>query len=484
MTAPLHESFSKITEEELDALSSDDDSSTSSEESDNNPIHKIYNRQGKTKNLVEEYAGFEEGFDEDDPITKQMKTVLALKASLGIDNDKEFLLEHERRKHEREKAEAERQKVASMTVEEKLRYEQKQASSLYTNIARNVVKAKEYAWEKPEWALKSTLRTTEAGEKVKLGEDLQLPITQLPHLKRDDSSESDESTIGSKNKEVDANISDDANTNTNHDDDNDDDAGKDNSVEESVKRPCDEKEEKELRGKKETNLEAKVEDDEPKSKLKSNPKKPATTTTVFQKNIGWEKPEWAKQRKLRSTQAGQKVKAGGDLQAPITHLPHLNKGKNETNTPSRVTDEPAPKKTYTWEKPEWAKETKLRSVNTASHTDRRAALKQSFLTKTKSRRNLVAVTVDEEAKPPAPQEFLRKVKSRRGMALGIESIPEGSVADTKTTTTTMEQPKSYRHLKANDDTSPSFHTAQLRANVLVDNETSHEATASSSDVES
>ena len=261
MTALLQGSFSKMTDEELDALSSDDDSDSSVDE----PVRKACGYT-KSKNLVEEYSGFEEGFDEEDPLAKQMKSVLALKASLGIDNDKEFLAEHERNKLEREKAEDERERIANMSVEERLKHEQEQASTMFKNIARNIVKQKEYAWKKPEWALNSTLRSTEAGEKVKNGGDLQAPITQLPHLKH---TESDTEEV--ENVQADENVDEQA----------------EQSQNESVET------------------------------------KKAEPLTAVAKKCAWEKPEWAKQPMLRSTKAGQAVKTGGNLQVLITQAPEL-----------------------------------------------------------------------------------------------------------------------------------------------------------------
>ena len=40
------------------------------------------------------------------------------------------------------------------------------------------------------------------------------------------------------------------------------------------------------------------------------------------RDLSWQKPDWTKNLKLRSTGKGDAVKTGGNLAAPITNLPH------------------------------------------------------------------------------------------------------------------------------------------------------------------
>ena len=281
-----------------DYLSSDEDTTESSYEGDL--------PEGR-KTQVKDYEGFEQGFDSDDPIARQMESILSLKLSLGIDNDKEFLAEHEKKKAELEKERIEKEReaarVAAMTTEERIQYESEKASSLLSGVASDFLTKRRdelqqrYQWEKPEWAKKSKLKSTAAGQAVKKGADLQAPITQAPHLKENKSAAED----GSK----------------------------------------------------------------PKLKPRE------ATGVGQKKDIGWEKPEWAKKSKLKSTAVGEAVKKGADLQAPITQAPHLKKNASsdeEGGVPAtRKLKKPsvpaaAQKKNIGWEKPEWAKQNKLRST--------------------------------------------------------------------------------------------------------------------------
>ena len=112
------------------------------------------------------------------------------------------------------------------------------------------------------------------------------------------------------------------------------------------------------------------------------------------KDLGWEKPAWAKGgTKLRSTGKADVLKQGGSLAAPITDLPHM-KGEGEgnfskpewtddaaahvgqrvdgdlakpiTNLPHAGTGE----KNLSFEKPDWTKKPVL------SESEKGAALKQ------------------------------------------------------------------------------------------------------------
>ena len=266
-----------MVKDDLDTFDSDDDSDASSDE-------EIDVKHSAPKNQVEEYEGFDQ-VDEDDPVAKQMQTLISLKLSLGIDNDREFLEEHEKKKKEKER-------LANMSPEERIRLESEQASSFFSDVAKKVFvdqskKKESIAWEKPEWAIKSKLRTTAAGEAVKKGADLQGPITMATQLKH----------TGDSPKQI--------------------------------------------------------------------PKLVPLAATA-KKDIGWEKPEWAKKTKLKSTSAGEAVKEGADLQAPITQATQLkHKGEPAEASKPKLRHKGAPvgeKKDIGWEKPEWTQKPKLRST--------------------------------------------------------------------------------------------------------------------------
>ena len=129
--ATLEVSFSKISNEELDALSSDDEDDSDDEYVAPPPLSSLATGGGaaaKRKTQLEDFAGFEDGADMDDPIAKQMQAVLSLRLCLNMDSDKEFMKEQEAKK-------AEREKLASMSVEERLAYQEKQAGSVLSNVA-------------------------------------------------------------------------------------------------------------------------------------------------------------------------------------------------------------------------------------------------------------------------------------------------------------------------------------------------------------
>ena len=310
------DALASIPNDEIDALSSDDESESS---------HDDFHKGPKTQ--VTDYEGFEKGFDADDPIAKQMETILSLKISLGIDNDKEFLAEHERKKAQLEKErlekEREAERVANMTPEERIEYESQKASSLFSNVAQKVMSRrqeeikKEYAWEKPEWAKKKTLRTTAAGQAVKKGADLQGPITQAPHLKKNNVEEEEEPKPKLKHREAEKA------TKKNIEWEKPDWAKKTKlkttAAGEAVKKGVDLQ--APITQAPHIKKDSKPEEQAPTRKLKAAKEAEA----VPKKNIEWEKPDWAKKNKLRTTAAGEAVKNGVDLQGPITQAPHIKK---------------------------------------------------------------------------------------------------------------------------------------------------------------
>jgi hypothetical protein len=109
-------------------------------------------------------------------------------------------------------------------------------------------------------------------------------------------------------------------------------------------------------------------------------------------STAWEKPDWAKKSSLRSTGEGKSMKEAGNLAKPITSLPHLKPEKNfakperaeeqqmretgklqvlktEGNLAKPSTALPqevaAGMNDYSWEKPDWATNSKLRGTKNA-----------------------------------------------------------------------------------------------------------------------
>ena len=86
-------------------------------------------------------------------------------------------------------------------------------------------------------------------------------------------------------------------------------------------------------------------------------------------DYSWEKPAWT-QKQLKST--GKNVKAGENLAAPITDLPHVgnkNSGVNEEVQPDSVVKNKGiqgEEKNLDWEKPSWTKNAGLKSTGKGS----------------------------------------------------------------------------------------------------------------------
>lgn len=122
----------KISDKELDDLSSDDDSSDSSSDEEETVKRQAPVRTGSVlRKSVTDFEGFGEGFDEDDPIAKQMQAVLSLNLHLGVDKDANFLEEYEEKKRERER-------LANMTPEERIKHEEEKAGSLLSGVAQKM----------------------------------------------------------------------------------------------------------------------------------------------------------------------------------------------------------------------------------------------------------------------------------------------------------------------------------------------------------
>jgi len=61
------------------------------------------------------------------------------------------------------------------------------------------------------------------------------------------------------------------------------------------------------------------------------------------KDLSWKKPDWTKNTKLRSTGKGDLLKEGGNLAAPITDLPHQKTDSSLTFSKPEWTGEAAAK---------------------------------------------------------------------------------------------------------------------------------------------
>jgi len=136
---------------------------------------------------------------------------------------------------------------------------------------------------------------------------------------------------------------------------------------------------------KEPTTEVAAEDAQPS---KAEPPKPAQSPRIApeeedSRDIGWKKPDWTKNTKLKSTGKADKMKAG-NLAAPITSLPHQKNEDNigfkkpdwtgEVKEHARSTVDPAkpitslphqPRedgKDLSWKKPDWTKNPVLKST--------------------------------------------------------------------------------------------------------------------------
>jgi hypothetical protein len=89
-------------------------------------------------------------------------------------------------------------------------------------------------------------------------------------------------------------------------------------------------------------------------------------------NIAWEKPDWAKKSSLRATGEGENLKKAGNLAKPITSLSHLKaegwteeQQLHETEKAQVPQEAATGEKDYAWEKPDWAKNSKLKGTKNA-----------------------------------------------------------------------------------------------------------------------
>ena len=118
----MPDSDSDIDLAELDAMSSSDEDSSD----DEGPgMLGAFMEKQKKKNQLTDFDGFNDG--DEGTVVEKMKTILALRASLGIDDDKSFM-------EEQKKKDEERKRLESMTDEERLQYEEGKAGDVMARI--------------------------------------------------------------------------------------------------------------------------------------------------------------------------------------------------------------------------------------------------------------------------------------------------------------------------------------------------------------
>jgi colicin import membrane protein len=117
------------------SYSSNDDESTDSSE-DESCSGTVEN--DRKKSALAQFDGFDdEDDDSDNSVAEKMKSIIELRKSLGMDNDAEFM------KELREKEE-EKKRLAAMSVEERMEYEESKAGDVMSKIReRHAEKMKE-----------------------------------------------------------------------------------------------------------------------------------------------------------------------------------------------------------------------------------------------------------------------------------------------------------------------------------------------------
>jgi len=108
--------------EELDQVSSDSDSDESQAPG---VLGRFMKKDKSRRGDLTQYDGFDE--DDDGTVVRKMKTILALRETLGVDDDMSFIAEIERK-------EAEKRRLAKMSVEERIKYEEDQAADQLEHI--------------------------------------------------------------------------------------------------------------------------------------------------------------------------------------------------------------------------------------------------------------------------------------------------------------------------------------------------------------
>jgi hypothetical protein len=122
---------------------SDDESSYSSCEDSSSSDEStpdglgLFMENEKKKSALAQFDGFEDDDEDDNSVAEKMKSMLELRKSLGMDNDAEFMKELRAK-------EEEKKRLASMTIEERMQYEESKAGDVMSKIrARHAEKQKE-----------------------------------------------------------------------------------------------------------------------------------------------------------------------------------------------------------------------------------------------------------------------------------------------------------------------------------------------------
>mmetsp|Transcript_2678 Transcript_2678/g.3584 ORF Transcript_2678/g.3584 Transcript_2678/m.3584 type:complete len:305 (+) Transcript_2678:118-1032(+) len=137
---PSSSDDSDVNMDELDAMSSSDEEDSS--EDDQPGMLGSFMEAQKKKSQMADYEGFDD--DDEGTVVDKMKTILALRASLGIDDDKSFLADQEVKA-------TEKRRLEKMTHEERIEYEEGQAGDVMARIrAKHAEKMKEVEAKRQE----------------------------------------------------------------------------------------------------------------------------------------------------------------------------------------------------------------------------------------------------------------------------------------------------------------------------------------------
>uniref|UniRef100_A0A7S3DXW4 Uncharacterized protein n=1 Tax=Entomoneis paludosa TaxID=265537 RepID=A0A7S3DXW4_9STRA len=135
---------SDIDLDELDAMSSSDEEDDSEDDDKPGMLGSFMAKETKKKNTLSDFDAFAD--DDEGTVVDKMKTILALRASLGIDDDQSFMAEQERKEQEKKKLE-------KMSTDERLEYEEGQAGDVMARIrAKHAEKMKQLEAQRQEQA--------------------------------------------------------------------------------------------------------------------------------------------------------------------------------------------------------------------------------------------------------------------------------------------------------------------------------------------
>jgi hypothetical protein len=147
---PIHKTTMAVSDDES-SYSSCDDSSDSSDDSSSGALSSFMEKE-KKKSALSQFEGFDDDEeDENNSVAEKMKSILELRKSLGMDNDAEFMKELQAK-------EEEKKRLASMSVEERMQYEENKAGDVMSKIrARHAEKQKEMDEKRKEEEEKAAL---------------------------------------------------------------------------------------------------------------------------------------------------------------------------------------------------------------------------------------------------------------------------------------------------------------------------------------